>query len=74
MDDLRQRDGRIAEIEAIPYRTRTAAQDEELRRLVDARDLIWRRLPDRIQATRARLRELEGYARQVRLPLAGGAQ
>jgi hypothetical protein len=58
----------------VPPRERTGTETAELRRLVDARDQIWRRLPDRIQDTRTRLSELERYARQVRLPLAGGAQ
>lgn len=62
---LRRRDARIAELER--RATLTRGEYAELRRLTEARDHMWRRLPDRIAHHRAALRALETYAEDIGL-------
>lgn len=68
LDQLQQRDARIAELEA-RGRARTPAEQEELGRLIYNRDCFWRRLPLAAATARRRLAELEAYARRHRLPI-----
>lgn len=64
---IQQRDRRIAELEAIPARDRTAAQQDELGRLHNAQDKHWRRLPAALHRAKAKAAEIEAYARQIRM-------
>jgi hypothetical protein len=69
LDELQNRDRRIAELEAIPKERRNGIEQDELGRLSIARDAHWRRLPEALAIARRKARDLETYARQWRLPL-----
>lgn len=69
VDAIRRRDARIAQLEAIPARRRTAAEQDELGRLQNAQDMHWRRLPTALRRARAKAAAIEAYARQIRMPL-----
>lgn len=69
LDQLNQRDARIAALEAIHRDRRTAAEQDELGRLIVARDYFWRRLPLALDNARRKAAELEAHARQHGLPL-----
>lgn len=73
LDELQQRDRRIAALEAIPAARRTPAEQDELGALIARRDQHWRRLPEMLATARRRAADLEAYARQHRLPLGAGA-
>ncbi len=72
LDQIQQRDDRIAALEALG-RARTRDQDHELGSLRTARDQFWRRLPQAHATALRRMRELEAYACQHRLPLGHAA-
>lgn len=69
LDQLQQRDARIAELETIARDDRTDDQAAELRALHNARDIHWRRLPRALAAARTKAATLDFYARQIGLPL-----
>jgi DNA-binding SARP family transcriptional activator len=69
LDAIQQRDRRIADLEAIPARDRTAAQQQELGRLHNAQDKHWRRLPAALHRAQAKAAAIEAYARQIRMPI-----
>ena len=71
LDQLQARDRRIAELEAIPRGQRGAARQDELCRLLNARDLHWRRLGRTVAQARRKARELEQHARQIGMVLNG---
>lgn len=68
LDQLEQRDRRIAELERLG-RARNRTQDHEYGRLIAARDQHWRRLPASLARTRRKAAELDAYARQIGLAL-----
>lgn len=65
VDELLARDARIAELEAIRRRDRTAEQQHELGRLISGRDQHWRKLEHQIAKAWRKARDLEFYARQA---------
>lgn len=67
LDQLQQRDRRIAELEAIGSRCRSCDEDAELHRLQTIHDLQWRRLPEALARARRRAAELEAWGRQHNL-------
>ena len=67
-DQLLQRDMRISELEGLG-RDRSAAEQDELLFLIDARDAAWKRLAGRVISHRRKAAELAAYARQIGLPL-----
>lgn len=69
LDQLQQRDARIAELEAIARDDRTHDQVAELHGLHNARDTFWRRLPRALAAARTKAATLDFHARQIGLPL-----
>lgn len=69
-DAIQHRDRRIDEIEAIPRRKRTPEQQDELGKLLVARDHFWRRLPAALNRARIKAAQIEAYARQIRMPIA----
>lgn len=69
IDQLRKRDERIAELDALG-RLRTAAQTAERDRLVQARDMHWRRIAAQIERAERRAAELRSYAQHHRLSVA----
>ena len=72
LDQLQQRDARIAELEAIG-RARSVEQQDELGRLQYARDCFWRRMPIAFATAQRRAAELAAYAAQHRLSLGEAA-
>lgn len=63
---VRRRDARIAELEARSA-TLSASEADELDRLIESRNLMWRRLPERLDRARATLAELKSYAADIGL-------
>lgn len=68
LDEAQRRDDAIAALEA-KGRARTPAEQDELGRLVAARDQFWRRLGRQYAATRGKLAHLAALAAQAGLPL-----
>jgi hypothetical protein len=65
LDGMRQRDARIAALEAIPARARTSAEQEELGQLLTSRTRTWTRFEQSLENARRRVADYESYARQA---------